>query len=208
MIVDVIKSSIRSAIRILAVWLDKASGSRITPSMVTTASVVMHIPIAYLTAVGELQWAALLLIIFGLFDVLDGELARLQKRATRQGMLYDASTDRIKETLIYTGVAAYLVSGPDSQWAFLAVVASGASITVAYVKAKGEAALALKKNMTNHHRLNRYFNEGVAPFEIRITIIVLGLLFSQVLMATVLVAILATVSVFMRLQNISRQIAD
>lgn len=192
----------------MAVWLDKASAGRVTPAMITTIGVVMHVPVAFLVAVGELHLAALLLTIFGLFDVLDGELARYQKRASRQGMLYDATTDRIKEFLIYSGVAAYLADGPQAEWTFLAVLASGASITVAYVKAKGEAALAIKKTFADHHKLNRRFNEGLAPFEIRITIIVLGLLFNQVLFATALVAVLAVVTIFMRLQSIGRQIAD
>ncbi len=174
--------------------------------MVTTAGVVMHLPIAFLIGLGQLRWAALLLVIFGLFDVLDGELARLQNRATVKGMLYDATTDRIKEVIIYAGVAYWFTTHNYVHWALVAVIACGASITVSYAKAKGEMALSLKRKINDHHTLNYRFKAGLAPFEIRMTIMVLGLLFNQLLLATALVAALASITVFERLWVIGKQV--
>ena len=148
---------------------------------------------------GRLLTAGLLLVFFGLFDVLDGELARLQKKAGPKGMVYDASSDRIKETLIFSGITYYISQSASSEWAFLAALALGASLSVSYAKAKSEVSLVLQKRFDDHHKINRYFSEGVASFEIRMFLIAAGLLFDNLLLATSIVALLATYSMFERL---------
>lgn len=166
----------------------------------------MHVPIAFLIAFNHLDWAALLLLVFGLFDVLDGELARLQKRAGPKGMIYDATTDRLKETLLYSGIAYFLAAHGQAKWVFVPVLACGVSLTVSYAKAKGEAALALKGRFKDHHTLNRRFNDGLVPLGVRMFIILLGLLANQLLLASGLVAILASLTIFERLKAIFEQL--
>ena len=87
----------------MAKLIDKTTKGWVTPDMVTLFGFAMHLPIAWFIATGADLWAAGLLIVFGLFDTLDGELARLQQKASARGMLLDASTDRMKEVLLYTG---------------------------------------------------------------------------------------------------------
>ncbi len=204
--VEPVRAYVRKVIRYLAVGLNKLFRGRLSPDMVTTTSWIMHIPIGILIGYGKLELAAVLLIIFGLFDVLDGELARLQKTASERGMLYDASTDRVKEVILYSGVAFWLSATEYSSWTFLAVIACGASITVSYVKAKGEAAIAVKNKSIGHHELNRMFKEGVVSFEARIFILILGLIFNQLLVTTALIAVLSSYTVFERLVIIGRKL--
>lgn len=166
----------------------------------------MHIPIALLIAFGYFIPAAILLIVFGLFDALDGELARLQKRASQQGMLLDASTDRMKEVLLYTGAAYVLALGDQPEFAAVAVLACGASLCVSYIKAKGEVAIVSKKTIP-YHELNRLFSDGLARFEVRMAILVVGLLCNQLLIAVALIALLATYTALYRLVTISRRLA-
>lgn len=207
MILDAIRIAIRHGIRAVAVWLDRVTRGALTPDSVTLIGVLMHVPIAVLIGEGYLVVAALMLVFFGLFDVLDGELARLQKRASPKGMVLDATTDRIKEVLIFAGVAYYISNSPQAEWAFVAVLAAGLSISVSYAKAKGEAALAVLRHTTDHHKLNRHFKEGLVPFEIRMTIVIIGLLFGQLLWATVLIAVLASITIVGRLQNIAKELS-
>lgn len=196
----------RSAIRRLAIVLNRLSHGALTADMVTTIGVVMHLPIAVLIAFGHTLLAGVLLIIFGLFDVLDGELARLQHKASVHGMFYDATTDRVKEVAIYSGIAYYLVHTTSLAWAYLAVVACGASLTVSYAKAKGEAGIALEHKVSEHHALNRFFNEGLIPYEVRISIIIAGLLFHVIVVATAAVAILGIISIFTCMRAISKEL--
>jgi phosphatidylglycerophosphate synthase len=205
-IVDPLRNGFRVGIRRLAGLLNNLSHGKLTPNIVTTIGVVMHLPIALLIATRHVQWAALLLFVFGLFDVLDGELARLQHTASGQGMFYDATTDRIKEVLLFTGIAYNLSTGSQARWTFVAVLACGLAITVAYAKAKGEAAIALKRKITDHHVLNHYFSEGIAALEILMSIIFLGLLSDQLLAATGLIALLSAITLLGSMRTISEQL--
>ena len=166
----------------------------------------MHVPIAILIARGRFVWAGILLVIFGLFDALDGELARAQKRSSVSGMLLDASTDRIKEVMLYSGVAFYLAQSAHPATAVWAVIACGASLTVSYVKAKGEAAVAASKTVIPHEILNRMFADGLLTFEVRMFVLILGLITSQLLIAVIGIAILASLTALQRLIAISEKL--
>jgi phosphatidylglycerophosphate synthase len=198
--------SLRKLIKPIAKLLDKLSGGKITPNQITTVGIVMHIPIAFLIGYGHLYWAALFLVLFGIFDVLDGELARLQKRASNKGMIYDATTDRLKETLLYAGSAYFLASNGEAKWAYLPVLACGFSITVSYVKAKGEAALALKGAFKDHETLNRHFSDGLVPYGARMAIVLAGLLFNELAWACAFVAVLALITTFQRIRATNGQL--
>lgn len=188
----------------LAKKIDKASGGIISPDSITWSGVAAHLPIALFIAYGQLTIAGVLMIIFGLFDVLDGEMARYKKIASPHGMLLDASTDRVKEVLVYGGIAYYLSQTAYYSWAYLPLIACGAILTVSYIKAKGEVAYAVKHKSDDHHKLNRMYGEGLVPFEVRTSIIILGLLVHQVVWACLLVAVLGVISVFERLAFIGK----
>jgi len=202
---DVIKQKVRSVIGRVARWLHGVSNGKITPNQITVVGVLAHVPIAWLIAIGSNIWAAILLIIFGLFDALDGELARLQKRSSAQGMLLDAATDRMKEVLLYSG-AAYIITTSNTPFeAVWAVAACGASLCVSYVKAKGEAAVATQQKF-DHATLNRMFKDGFFTFEVRMAVLVVGLLINQLLAAVIIVAVFASFTALQRLVRIFKEL--
>jgi phosphatidylglycerophosphate synthase len=90
------RTAVRSLARSVAKLLNSLSGGRLSPNSVTLFGFVMHIPIALLIARGYFIYGGIGLIIFGLFDTLDGELARLQERPSAWGMFLDSITDRMK----------------------------------------------------------------------------------------------------------------
>lgn len=204
---DSIRNTVRKIMGLIARLINTASGGSISPNFVTLVGFAMHIPIAYLIATQYFLWASALLIIFGLFDTLDGELARLQKRASARGMLLDASTDRMKEVILYIGAGAALTSsgyvyGSALVWT---IAACGASLCVSYIKAKGETAL--KDSGLSPNEINRLFQDGLARFEIRMLILVIGLLTNRLLASLVIITVLSTYTAFERLIKISRKLA-
>lgn len=201
-----VRKQVRRGAGWLAARLDKLTGGRLTPNTVTWFGLVMHVPTAWLIATGDWYWAAGLLAVFGLFDTLDGELARLQGRSSVRGMLLDASTDRMKEVLLYTGAAYALAQADRPEMAAWAVAACGASICVSYVKAKGEAAVASGEAKIPHATLNRMFADGLLTFEVRMALLVAGLLVGQLLAVVMVIAVLASFTAFQRLLRISRQL--
>lgn len=202
--VEQIRTYVKAAMHQLATWINGVSGGRISPNTITLVGFFMHFPIAYLIATGSFYLAAGLLVIFGLFDSLDGALARLQHKASNAGMLLDASTDRMKEVVLYTGVAYGLVQTGQAHWSVWAVVACGASLCVSYVKAKGETAVAGGKLSANE--INRLFQDGFGRFEIRMFLLVVGLLAHQLAVVTVMIALLSTYTALERLIKISRKL--
>lgn len=201
-----LKLYVRAGARQLAGVLHRATNGRITPNFITIVGLLAHVPIAWLIAMEHNLWAAGALIIFGLFDTLDGELARLQHKASPQGMLLDASTDRMKEVMLYTGAAYALAVSSQPTLAVWAAAACGASVCVSYVKAKGEAVVAAGEKAIPHAVLNRMFSDGILTFEIRMAVLAAGLLFNHLLWAIIIIAILASFTAIQRLVRISRQL--
>ncbi|HSW80254.1 MAG TPA: CDP-alcohol phosphatidyltransferase family protein [Candidatus Saccharimonadales bacterium] len=204
--IDRIRQAIRGLVRHVAVWLNKVSKGKISPDFITYIGLLMHIPIAFLIAYGVNYWAAGLLVIFGLFDTLDGELARIQGVSSTRGMLLDASTDKMKEVLLYTGAGLALAQSSSPAWAAWAVAACGASLTVSFVKAKGEAAIAANDKVYDHATLNKIFADGLMRFEIRMSVLIAGLLFNQLAIAIALIAVLAGMTAIGRLQRIFKEL--
>lgn len=206
-IIAAIKQAVRSGMRQVARTTNHISRGRITPNGVTWFGLSMHIPVAYAIATNKLILAGILLIIFGLFDTLDGELARLQGRVSDLGGFLDASTDRLKEVLIYTGAAYLFATGQEPRWAVLPAAAVGASICVSYVKAKGEAVVAARKAKIPYPELNRMFGGGLFPFEVRMSMIAAGLLVGQLVWAVALTGLFSLATVLQRMYLIGRRIA-
>lgn len=202
--IDLIRNPIKACMGQLAVILNRLSGGRITPTSITLIGLSAHVVIAYLIAMNMLVAAAIMLLVFGLFDALDGALARIQGTADNAGMLLDASTDRMKEVMLYTGAAYALVAENQAYWAVWAVVACGSSLVVSYVKAKGETAVAGGKLSANE--VNRLFQDGIMRYEIRMFFLFVGLLVNRLSVAIVLIAISSVFTAITRLIGIMRKL--
>jgi len=204
-VVEAIRVRIRAIVRVCARILNRATGGRLSANTVTIVGTLAHIPIAVLIALGHFNiLAAVLLLIFGLFDTLDGELARLQNRASENGMLLDASTDRMKEVMLYAGIAYALAQGSHPTLAAVAVAACGASLCVSYIKAKGEAAVAARGQAIPHATLNKLFKDGLLTFELRIFVLIVGLVAHQLAIVAGVIAVLASYTALQRLVRISK----
>ena len=201
---DAIQSGVRRVIRQIARFLNWISGGRLSPTMVTIVGLLAHLPIAYLIATRHNYLGAILLIIFGLFDTLDGELARLQKSESTKGMLLDSVTDRFKEVIIYTAVGYNLISIGQKYMAVWAILACGASLCVSYVRAKGESAYISEGNSPK--LVNKLFKDGIMRFEIRMLVIVIGLLTNYLGAAVVIIAIMASYTALSRLINVNHKL--
>ncbi len=196
-----IRDPIRGFVGRLAAWLDRASGGKISPDMVTLVGLVMHVPIAVLIATQHNFWAAGLLVVFGLFDTLDGALARVQHATGPRGMLLDSITDRMKEILLYIGAAYGIIAGTGRPYlAVWAVAACGCSLLTSYINAWGDAVMSRYK--MGQHTTNNSFRGGFFPFEVRMFVLVIGLLSGRVALAVIIIALGAAYTAAERLVRI------
>ena len=202
--INVARRLIRGLVRQYAVWLNEVTHGKLRPDDVTIAGFLLHFVVAYFIAVDDFIPAAILLVVFGLLDTLDGELARMQGRDSVHGMLLDAITDRLKEVILYAGAAVTLVGSHPTAAAWC-VIACGVSLCVSYIKAKGEAVLAAKVHIS-HHRLNYIFQDGLMAFEVRMFILVVGLLINQLLAAVIIIAVGGLLTLTTRFRRITREL--
>ncbi len=203
-LLDAVKANVRKPIRVFARMLNTATGGTLHPNAVTCFGLLMHLPIAYFIAQGELVFAAILLVVFGLFDALDGELARLQKRASNTGMLLDSITDRMKEVILYGGIVSYLLSQGADTSAIWAIFALGGSMLTSYINAWGDVVMS--KAGARNHKANEGFRGGLMRFEVRMFLLVVALFANQLRVFVVVIAILAWFTAFQRLALIIRKL--
>jgi len=203
---DAIRAVVRRAMRTVAIGLNRISGGKVSPNSVTIVGFLAHIPIAWLIYKQHLVLAAGLLVIFGLMDTLDGQLARLQKSASAVGMLLDSTTDRMKEVLLYSGITAFVVTTGHPSLAVVAVGALGASMCTSYINAWGDVVMTASH--LGGHTVNKSLRGGFLPFEVRMFLLVVALLFNQVGVILYIILVLATLTAFERLMRVTRKLKD
>lgn len=122
----------------------------ITPNMVTTigllgnlAATAFFVWAAMTATAADLRydlvtWAGALIILFSLFDMLDGQVARIGGMASTFGALYDSVLDRYCELLTLGGIAFYMMETGYAWGALIAFLALVGSVMVSYVRARAE----------------------------------------------------------------------
>lgn len=201
-----IADMVRTLMAKLAHLIDKVSGGSIKPVHITILSFLGHIPAAWALATGQIYAAVYLIIVFGLMDALDGALAREQQTVSKMGMYFDAVTDRMKEIILYSALSIYAVSYTSDIPPWIVVAVAGTSVLVSYVKAKGE--MAISDNGENVQKLNRMFDGGIARYEIRMALLVIGLLTGILGPLLRLIIALNLITISIRFMQASQLIVD
>lgn len=120
----------------------------LTPNAVTTIGLLLNVGVAIIFIIGAekgnrgelgyVGWAGGLILFAGLFDMLDGQVARLGKMSSTFGALYDSVLDRYSELILFLGICYYLISHHyflSSLFAFIAMIGS---MMVSYTRARSE----------------------------------------------------------------------
>jgi CDP-diacylglycerol---glycerol-3-phosphate 3-phosphatidyltransferase len=135
--------------RIINSMVRGLASAGISPNILTTIGVTINIGCGVLFGVGEFFWAGIVLIVANLFDMLDGNVARLSGRVTKYGGFLDSSLDRISDMGCFLGVMMFY-AGNSPQHSILNVLLGGigmiASVMVSYTAARAEG-LGLKANV-------------------------------------------------------------
>lgn len=200
---------VRSCMRWPAVAIDKISGGHIKPNHITLISVLGHIGVFWALYTYRPILGGLLLIFFGLMDTLDGALAKVQGRTSVLGTFYDATSDRLKEVILYAGIARFFTAGTSgyelSAVIWLPVAVVGGSLLVSYIKAKGEMVLA-SSGKYETQALNRLFTDGLARYEVRMAFIVLGLFSGLLVESMWVLLVLIAFTALQRTIRIAREL--
>ena len=142
----------------------------LTPNMLTLIGFGIAIVGAYFAAVQSWLLAGLIVAFGAIFDLFDGALARATNKTSNFGAFLDSTMDRAGEGVVYIGIvvglATLMYDNPIG--VYLAVAAMAASYMVSYVRSRAESlGFSPGSGMAS---------VGLAPREVRMSILVVGML--------------------------------
>ncbi|MFH1006872.1 MAG: CDP-alcohol phosphatidyltransferase family protein [Candidatus Latescibacterota bacterium] len=108
------------------------------PDLLTTVGFAGNVVAALLFALGHFRLAGICMLLAGLFDLLDGEVARAGHKATTFGALLDSTLDRYSEIFVAFGITVFFVRNGWVMTSAILFFALSGSLMVSYVRARAE----------------------------------------------------------------------
>jgi len=169
------------------------SKSGITPNALTFINLALNIVAAYVIATGHFLLGGVLVLVAGLFDLLDGALARFTKQTTRFGAILDSVADRISEAAILCGLLIWYIPQEEAslEIVLIFVVLIG-SFLVSYIRARAEG-------------LGLQCQVGLFTRAERVIVLAIGLLINQIFIALCVLVIFVFITVVQRLVYLWKQ---
>ena len=139
----------RGAMRIINAMVRGLASLGVHPNILTTIGVCINVGCGVLFGFGLFFWAGIVLIVANLFDMLDGNVARLSGNVTKFGSFLDSSLDRLSDMVVFLGIMIFY-AGNSAQHSLLNVTLAGVgmigSVMVSYTTARSEG-LGVKANI-------------------------------------------------------------
>lgn len=161
--------------------------SRIHPNVLTFFGLVINIVGAFLFAAGQFRWGGVVVAAAGLFDMVDGRVARETNRVTRFGGFFDSVVDRYSDLALYVGLLVYYASINRFFYIVLTAVVMTGSVMVSYTRARAENTIPKCK-------------VGFLERPERIVLIIIGALFNRMAPVLWVIAVLSNVTVIHRMR--------
>jgi CDP-diacylglycerol--glycerol-3-phosphate 3-phosphatidyltransferase len=167
--------------------------SGITPNALTFINLALNIIAAYVIATGHFLLGGVLVLVAGLFDLLDGALARFTKQTTRFGAILDSVADRISEAAILCGLLIWYIPQEEAslEIVLIFVVLIG-SFLVSYIRARAEG-------------LGWQCQIGLFTRAERVIVLAIGLLVNQIFIALCVLVVFVFITVVERLVYLWKQ---
>lgn len=199
----VLRRGFEGLLRPLVAWL-VALG--VSPNAITTVGTLILVGAAVAFGAGWVRAGAALLLLSGVFDMLDGRVARERGAVSPFGAFYDSTLDRIGESALFAGIAIYFVAGGVPEALRLpalgaAIAALAGSLLVSYARARAEG-LGLECKVGLVQRAERVLGLGAPTLFFGAGpggMLLLGVV--------VLLAVLSAVTVVQRVGHVRRQTA-
>jgi phosphatidylinositol phosphate synthase len=139
--------------------------SGVRPNTITTIGTGLVLVSAVAYATGHIRLGGALLLLSGVADTLDGQVARAGAMVTRFGAFYDSTLDRVGDGATFIGIGAFLLTSPDVAYrnpaVIMCMVAILGSLLVSYARARAEG-LGLDCKVGIAQRAERVIGLGVA----------------------------------------------
>jgi len=114
---------------------------RVHPNILTLIGLVINIFAMVLFAKGIFLWAALVIVFAGIFDIVDGEVARRTKRVTKFGAFFDSVIDRYSDMLLLLGLIIWYAKINRIFYVGLTGLVLIGSVLTSYARARAESLI-------------------------------------------------------------------
>ncbi len=158
----------------------------LTPNFVTLLGLLGSIGAALFIADGKLVVGGVIASLAGMFDAIDGTMARLLGEPSKFGCLFDSLIDRYSEMTLLFGILVYFSSTNNNTGIILVYLALCGSFLVSYIRARAEG-------------LGVEVKTGILTRVERLFILVLSLYVKQPLIGVLIIALLGNFTAFQRL---------
>jgi CDP-diacylglycerol--glycerol-3-phosphate 3-phosphatidyltransferase len=160
--------------------------SRINPNVLTFLGLVINIVAAAFLAVGRFRWAGGIIIFAGLFDMVDGRVARETNQVTRFGAFFDSVLDRYSDIALLVGLLVYYGRINRPAYVVLTAIVMAASVMISYTRTRAENIIPTCK-------------VGFLERPERVVLLIIGALFARMAPVLWVIAVLGNITVIHRM---------
>lgn len=160
--------------------------SKINPNVLTFLGLVINMVAAAFLAVGSFRTAGYVIIFAGLFDMVDGRVARATNQVTRFGGFFDSVLDRYSDLALLVGLLVYYGTINRPSYVVLTAVVMTASVMISYTRTRAENIIPACK-------------VGFLERPERIVLFIIGTLFDRMAPVLWIIAVLGNLTVIHRM---------
>jgi CDP-diacylglycerol---glycerol-3-phosphate 3-phosphatidyltransferase len=160
--------------------------SRVHPNVLTFLGLVINVWAAFLFAAGKFVAGGIVLIGAGLFDMVDGRVARETNQVTRFGGFFDSVLDRYSDLGVLVGLLVFYASINRYFYVVLTAIVMTGTVMVSYTRARAENTIPKCK-------------VGFLERPERVVLIIVGALFNRMAQVLWVSAVLSNFTVIVRM---------
>jgi phosphatidylglycerophosphate synthase len=160
--------------------------SHIHPNFLTAIGLAINIVAAVLFAKGYFWEAGWVVVGAGLFDMVDGRVARITNTVTAFGAFFDSVVDRYSDMALYMGLLVYYARAERFFYVVLVALVMAGSVMISYTRARAESLIPTCK-------------VGFLERPERIVLIIIGALWNRMAPVLWIIAVLSNITVIHRI---------
>jgi CDP-diacylglycerol--glycerol-3-phosphate 3-phosphatidyltransferase len=160
--------------------------SKIHPNVLTFIGLLINVVAAVLLGAGQFRAAGFVILGAGIFDMVDGRVARETNRVTRFGGFFDSVLDRYSDLALLMGLLVYYGTINRPFYVVLTAIVMTGSVMVSYTRARAENTIPTCK-------------VGFMERPERVVLFIIGALFDRMAPVLWVIAILSNLTVVHRM---------
>ena len=175
--------------------------TKISPNALTFIGLLINVVAAFFFGYANPEnqrrmfvYAGLVIIGAGIFDMVDGRVARATNQVTIFGGFFDSVVDRYSDVAIFFGLLVYYARANRFFYVVMTALVMTSSILVSYTRARAESVIPQCK-------------VGFMERPERIVLVIIGALFNRMGPVLWVIAVLSTITVIHRIRYTYQQLA-